>query len=302
MRICSFFSSGTELLGALGLTRSIVGRSETCDFPPAMRRVPVVVRSRVRSSALSSRGIHEAVDDLRRRGEPHYTIDLARLARLRPDVVVTQTLCNVCAASHPEVFEAVAGLPSKPRIVTVDARRLDELLQSIQRMGDATQRRTQAAALIARMRRRVDAIQRTLRGIRHRPGVWCAEWLDPLMAGGHWVPEIVELAGGCDLFGHPGRDSECFTWDDIRQRDPEVIAIMPCSFSLVRTVKESPRLTRLRGWSHVRAVQAGRVFAVNASLFHRPGPRLLDGLQLMASLCHPDRFPKPSAAYARRIA
>ena len=138
MRICSFFSSATELLGALGLSRSVVGRSEHCDYPPGIRRAPIVVRSRIASSRLSSRGIHEAVQSLRRQGAHHYLIDTALLARLRPDLVVTQELCNVCAASHPEVVDAVRRLPSRPRVVSVTAGRLEELPGCLEALGKAT--------------------------------------------------------------------------------------------------------------------------------------------------------------------
>lgn len=301
MRICSFFSSATELLYALGLGRAIVGRSERCDYPPGVLRKPIIVRSRIASNRLSSRGIHEAVQALRSRGEHHYEIDAALLKRLRPDLVVTQELCNVCAASHPEVLEAIQRLPNAPQVVSVSAGRLTELFDSIETLGRATGRPRQAKRLREQLQRQVEAIQRRVRQVPTTPRVWCAEWLDPLMAAGHWIPEMIAMAGGLDGLGKSGEDSARIIWDTVRQYDPEVIMVMPCSFSMTRTAKEFPLLARHTGWTSVSAVKAGRVFAVEGALFHRPGPRLVRGLTLMATLFHPKLFPRASTAHAKAL-
>ncbi len=301
MRICSLFSSATELLYALGAGRSVVGRSERCDYPAAVQRKPIVVRSRIASDRLTSRGIDHAVQALRRRGAHQYTIDVALLKRLRPDVVVTQELCSVCAASHPEVLEAVRQLPRRPQVVSVTARRFEELFDSLRVLGDAVGRSKQATALARRLRREAEVIRDRLQGEPARPRVWCAEWLDPLMAAGHWVPELVVMAGGEDGFGRPGEDSPRLRWEDVRRYDPEVVLVMPCSFSIERTVKEFPLLSRLPGWSSLNAVRAGRVFAVDGGLFHRPGPRLLQGLKLMATRFHPELFPKVPTTHAKAL-
>jgi iron complex transport system substrate-binding protein len=301
MRICSLFSSATELLYALGAGRSVVGRSERCDYPVAVQRKPVVVRSRIASRQLSSRGIDEAVQAMRRRGAHQYAIDVALLKRLRPDVVVTQELCSVCAASHPEVLEAIQQLPRKPKVVSVTARCFDELFDSIEILGEAIGRSKQAKVLALRLRQEAQAIQDRIRRVQRQPSVWCAEWLDPLMAAGHWIPELVRMAGGRDGLGRAGEDSVRVPWEEVRQYDPEAILVMPCSFSIERTVKEFPLLTKLPGWSSLSAVQAGRVFAVEGALFHRPGPRLVQGLKLMAALFHPDVFPTPPAAHAKSL-
>ncbi|MBI3331259.1 MAG: cobalamin-binding protein [Candidatus Omnitrophica bacterium] len=301
MRICSCFSSATELLYALGAGRSVVGRSERCDYPIAVRRKPVVVRSRIASRRLSSRGIDEAVQAMRRRGAHQYAIDVALLKRLRPDVVVTQELCSVCAASHPEVLEAVRQLPSRPTVVSVTARRFEELFDSLELLGDAIGRSKQAKALTRRLRQEAHAISDRSRRARTQPRVWCAEWLDPLMAAGHWIPELVAMAGGRDGLGRAGNDSVRVPWDDVRRYDPEVILVMPCSFSIARTAKEFPLLTTRPGWSSLSAVQAGRVFAVEGAWFHRPGPRLVQGLKLMAALFHPEAFPAPPATHVRAL-
>lgn len=301
MRICSFFSSATEMLYALGVGRSVVGRSERCDYPPVALRKPIIVRSRIASRRLSSRQIDDAVQAMRRRGEHQYEIDVPLLKRLRPDLVITQELCNVCAASHPEVTEAVRQLPEAPKAVAISARRFEELFQSIEALGDAVGRARQAGVLSRRLRRQVDAIRRRVGRASTTPRVWCAEWLEPLMAAGHWIPEMVVLAGGRDGLAAGGEDSKRVTWESVRDYNPEVILVMPCSFSIARTRKEFSLLSARPGWQDVSAVKSGRVFAVETSLFHRPGPRLIQGLRLMASLFHPDRFPRPRASQAHAL-
>jgi len=278
-----------------------VGRSERCDFPRSAARKPIVVRSRIASDRLSSRGIHEAVEALRRKGAHHYQIDVALLKRLHPDLVVTQELCNVCAASHPEVLEALRQLPESPRTVSVSAGRFNELFASIETLGQATGRERQARTLCERLRREADRVQRRVQAARSKPRVWCAEWLDPLMAAGHWVPELIAMAGGIDGLGRAGEDSARMAWEDVVRYDPEVIIVMPCSFSIARTLRERALLTRRPGWSSLSAVKAGRVFAVEGAFFHRPGPRLIQGLRLMAALFHPDRFSAPPPTYARAL-
>ncbi|MBI3312025.1 MAG: cobalamin-binding protein [Candidatus Omnitrophica bacterium] len=301
MRICSLFSSATELLCALGAGRAIVGRSERCDYPPSIRRAPIVVRSRIASDRLSSRGIHEAVEALRTRGEHQYDIDVALLKRLKPDLVITQELCNVCAAGHPEVLEAVERLQQRPRTIAVSARRFEELFESIRTLGQAIGRTKQASALSAALRRQVDTIRHRVKLARTTPRVWCSEWLEPLMAAGHWIPEMAAMAGGTDTLGRPGEDSAQVAWDEVRRDDPEVIIVMPCSFSMARTVKEFPLLTARPGWTSLSAVKAGRVFAVNTAFFHRPGPRLVKGLGVMAALFHPEQFPALPTTHARAL-
>ncbi len=291
VRICSFFPTATELLDAIGAGRQIVGRSQHCNYPPSVVSRPIIVRSRIASSRLSSRGIDQAVRALRRRGEHHYWIDVPLLKRLKPDLVVTQELCSVCAASHPEVIQAIRQLPGEPRTVSVNAGCIDELFRSIATLGRSTGRSHQAAALNARMRREIRVMQRLVRRSSARPRVWCAEWLDPLMAAGHWVPEMVAIAGGSDGLGKPGQNSPKVTWDAIRRYDPEVILVMPCSFSITRTVREFPLLAQRPGWTRLNAVKTGRVFAVQGAFFHHLGPRLISGLQLMASLFHPALCP-----------
>lgn len=301
MRICSLFSSATELLYALGLGRSVVGRSERCDYPAGVRRKPIVVRSRIASERLSSQGIDEAVQALRRQNAHQYTIDVPLLKRLRPDLLVTQELCNVCAASHPEVNDAIRQLSYTPQVALVNARRFDEVETSIQTLGRATGRLARAKVVSNALRQRVKRLQARVRGVKTKPRVWCAEWLEPLMAGGHWVPELVEMAGGHDGFGRPGEDSRRLSWNEVVRYDPEVVLVMPCSFSIARTSREFSLLSQRPGWAGLSAAKSGRVFAVEGALFHRPGPRLVTGLEVMAALFHPTMFRAPSSAYAKRL-
>lgn len=261
----------------------------------------MIVRSRVRSARLSSRGIHEAVQHLRRRSEHQYRIDVALLKRLKPDLVVTQELCSVCAASHPEVSEAIHRLPQVPRLVSVSGRNFEECMDSVRILGRETGRERQADSLIRHMQRPIHRIQRRLEKMSERPRVFCTEWLDPLMVAGHWIPDMIAMAGGMDGLGQAGQDSRRINWGGVRQYDPEVILVMPCSFSITRTVREFPLLSQLPGWHDLKAVKARRVFAVNGSFFHRSGPRLLIGLKIMAALFHPGHFPKPSVSHARNL-
>ena len=301
MRICSLFSSATEVLCAIGAGRSVIGRSALCDYPPSVRRAPIVVRSRIASERLSSQGIHQAVQRLTRLGAHHYDIDVELLKRLRPDVLVTQTLCNVCAAGHQEVQEALEQMPKTPKTLTVNAERFGDLFNVIDALGRSTGHERQAARLSAALHRDVEQVQARVKSASDHPRVWCAEWMEPVMAAGHWVPEMIAMAGGRDGLGRAGNNSVPLPWRTIRRYDPEVILVMPCSFSIARTLRERRWLTQRPGWKRLRAVKTGRVFAVETAFFHRPGPRLVEGLKIVAALLHPDLFPAPSPARARRF-
>ena len=259
------------------------------------------MRSRIASARLTSRGIDQAVRAMRRRNEHQYVINVPLLTRLKPDLVVTQELCNVCAAGHPEVTEAIQQLPKRPQVISVTGRRFDELFESIEALGRVTQQTRQAKALTRRCRRDLQAIERRVKPARRRPTVWCAEWLDPLMAAGHWIPELIATAGGTDRFGRVGADSPRITWEEVRRYDPEVILVMPCSFTIRRTVRERALLMKRPGWRRLRAVREGRVFALDGSYFHHPGPRLVQGVRIMAALFHPDRFRMPPPIQAQAL-
>ncbi len=292
MRVCSFLPTATEMLYALGLGRSVVGRSQHCIYPPQVKAKPVVVSSRVKKiAAQDSVAIHNAVLKLRQENAHHFEIDLPLLKRLKPDVVVTQNLCTVCAAPHSEVSQAIHQLSHRPKVITLQAQRFDQIFTELRRLGEETNRTEAAHRLIRSLQGRLDRIREKLSGASSRPRVWCCEWLEPPMAAGHWVPEMVGIAGGQDGLGIPGRDSSWLKWDQVQAYDPEVIAVMPCSYSITQTLKEKRRLTLRPGWKDLTAVKQKRVFAVNGAFYHHAGPRLVDGVELFAHLIHPDLFP-----------
>ena len=280
------------MLYALGLGRSVVARSEHCLYPPQAKTKPVVVHSRVKRIAKQdSPAIHRAVVKMRERGTHQFEVDHRALKRLKPDVVITQNLCSVCAASHPEVEEALEGITPRPNVITLQAQDLGQVLRELIHLGEATGRQAAANRLAGSLQARLDRVRRRLAGAGTRPRVWCCEWLEPLMASGHWVPEMVEAAGGADGLGAPGKNSVWLSWEQVRAYNPEVILAMPCSYSIPQTLREKRRLTGRPGWKNLSAVRNGRLFAVEGGYFHHAGPRLVNGVELMAHLIHPDRVP-----------
>lgn len=289
MRICSFLPSATEMLYAIGAGRSVVGRSQHCTYPPSVRRKPVLVKSVVKKIAKpDSLSIHQAVIRLKRTNGHQFDVNAQLLKRLRPDLVVSQTLCNVCAASHTEVEEALAQLQPRPRIVHLKARTLSQVLEDLRALGEATCRQAAAAQVIRTLQHQLSKIGQRMRAARTTPRVWCCEWLEPLMAAGHWVPELVERAGGQDGLGEKGGNSKWITWDQVRAYDPEVLLVMPCSYSIPQSLRERSRLTGRPGWERLSAVRTGRTFAIDSRFSHHTGPRLLEGLKLFAHLIHPE--------------
>ena len=269
----------------------MVGRSQHCVYPPEARKKPVVVSSRVKRIAVQdSLGIHKAVLKLQEQNAHQFEINLPLLKRLKPDLVITQNLCSVCAASHDEVDEALQHLSPRPKVITLRSQKLSEVIGEIERLGAATGRKAAAARLGGNLRRRLEAVRKRVSKLP-RPRVWCCEWLEPPMASGHWVPEQVDWAGGVDGLGPPGKNSRWLKWEQIRAYDPEVIAVMPCSYSIPQTLKEKRRLTGRPGWKDLSAVKRGKVYAVAGEFFHHAGPRLVNGVELLAHLFHPDLFP-----------
>jgi len=293
MRITSFLPTATEMVYALGLGRSLVGRSQHCSYPPQARSKPIVVSSRVkRIAAQDSVAIHKEVQRLRQENAHQFEIDRKALKRLKPDLVITQNLCSVCAAPHTEVAQALSALSPRPKVVSLQAQRFDQVFSELKRLGELTGRSAAAMQVIHRLRRRIEQVQARLGApAATPPRVWCCEWLEPLMASGHWVPQMVECAGGVDPLGLAGRDSARIRWEQVRSCDPEVILVIPCSYSISQTLKERRRLTKRPGWRSLSAVKQGRVFAVAGEFFHHAGPRLVNGVELLAHLFHPDRFP-----------
>ena len=304
MRICSLLPSATEIVYALGLGDQLYGVSHECDYPPEAAAKPTLIRSVFDQLSLSSLEIDHAVMERLRSGEGVYTIDLDLLRQAEPDLILTQELCDVCAVPYAEVKRAVDQLISRPRLLPLSPSLLGDVLQDISRVGEATGREEQAGFLVRRLRERIDRVTARTATAAERPATFCLEWADPLYVAGHWIPEMVEVAGGIDGLGMKGKPSVQIEWERVIRYAPEIVILMPCGFDVERAVREMPLLTRLPGWLDLPAVQRGQVYAVNATAyFSRSGPRLVDGLELLAKILHPELFPGaiPGEA-ARRVA
>lgn len=292
MRIVSLLPSTTEIAFALGLGDQVVAVTHECDYPPEARERPVITSSALDHHHATSAEIDAAVRGQVRDGISIYSLDTVMLERLQPDLVLTQALCDVCAVSFGVVEQAVAQVSAAPRILSLEPTSLEGIFGSILAVGNATGRRAQAIELVAQLRARVERVRERAARAASRPRVACLEWFDPPFGPGHWFPELVELAGGRAGLGAPGEPSRRLTWDDVVAFAPEVLVLAPCGFDLERASSEALAvLPRRPGWSALPAVRAGRVFAVDAnSYFSRPGPRVVDSLELLARLIHPELF------------
>jgi len=294
MRICSFLPSATEIVFALGLGDSLVGVTYECDFPPEARSKPVVVQTRLAASS-SPAEIDRQVNAFLARGESLYRVDVDALKKIQPDLIITQDLCQVCAASPGDFVAAVAELPSSPQVLSLSPQRLADVWEDILRVGSATGRGAEAAALVWRLKQRLAKVEAAVAAGPRRPRIVCLEWLDPPFVAGHWVPEMVSMSGGIDLLGRPGEPGFRTSWDEVLKTEPEVVAIMPCGYDLAQTAEEVRSFGFPAGWQDIPAVLGGRVFAFDASgYFSRPGPRLAAGVELLAHILHPTRAAAPS--------
>jgi iron complex transport system substrate-binding protein len=302
MRIVSLLPSATEIVHAVGLGDRLVGVSHECDHPAAVLSLPRVTRSLIPVAATSAE-IDAAVRDGLRRRQPLSALDAALLASLQPDLVVTQALCDVCAVAEGEVAAALAGLPGPPRVLTLEPHRLADVLTGMQAVADAAGAADSGRAAVAALRRRIDAVAARSAAVADRPRVMLLEWLDPPFTAGHWSPEIVRLAGGAEVLGREGERSRAVAWDDVRGADPEVLVVACCGFDLDRTRQELPLLTGRPGFGDLACVRSGRVCLMDGNaFFSRPGPRLVDALEALAHLLHPDVHPPAAAACAVQFA
>lgn len=302
MRICSFLPSATEIVYALGLGDSLYGVSHECDYPEDARAKPRVVTSKIDSDRLGSAEIDRLVSDLMSRGEPLYEVDAAALERARPDLVITQELCEVCAVSLDDVQAAIAGLPNAPRVISLDPHGVGDVLDDLVRVGRAAGVEDEAEQVAADARDRLDRVRAAVARSRTPPKVVCVEWLDPLIVAGHWVPEMVALAGGVDGLASPGGPSRRVEFDELAACDPDVLVLMPCGMDADRAAAEFDSLPDRKRWQGLSAWRSGAVYAVDSgSLFSRSGPRLVDGVELLAAILHPQAFGAP-AHDVRRMA
>ncbi len=289
MRIVSLVPHATELLFALGLGSDVVGVTHECDFPPAAQELARVTRDML-PSGLSAAEIDAAVRERTLHGEAIYELDRDALAALAPQLIVTQALCPVCAVSYDEVTQVARTMPSSPRVIALDPKTLGETLGDVRTLAQATGRRDTGAELVRRAAARIDRVKRTVRA-RRRPRVAALEWLDPVYVAGHWTPQLIELAGGEDVLGLPGEPSQTIPWEVLAAARPEIVVVMPCGYDAPRAHAEAVTYAR-----ELAALEARRIVAVNASAyFSRPGPRLIDGLELLAHVVHPERVADPPA-------
>ena len=285
MRICSLLPGATEIAYLLGLGDQIVGVTHECDYPPDAKQKPIVVRSVIDPNRMSSEEIDHKVGELLQAGKGLYSIDEQRFMEAAPDVILTQGLCEVCALDYNEVAKAAQALPRAPLVLSLNPHSLNDVLDDIAQVGAATQRESAAKEIVAALRRRIDNVG--VREPHYRPRVVCLEWFDPLYIVGHWVPEIIALAGGFDVLGRQGEPSFKVEWREVREAKPDVILLTPCGFDLRRTVRESTPLRSLDGWNELPAVKTGNVYALNGNAyFSRPGPRLVNGLEILARILH----------------
>ncbi|WDQ16884.1 cobalamin-binding protein [Rhodopirellula sp. P2] len=299
MNIISLLPSATEIVCALGLRDQLVGVTHECDFPPGVDSLPKVTRTLIPHDATSGE-IDAMVRERLQTERALYSLDLPVVESLCPDLIVTQALCDVCAVAESEVNAAACSLPGRPRVVNLEPTSLSEMFDCITLVGEAANCPDRAEALIGSLQSRVDRVQQRTTELLSRPGVqvprvMLLEWIDPPFSAGHWSPELVRLAGGHECVGESGERSVTTSWDRIRDADPDVLFIACCGFSVSRTLEDLPILRGYPGWSEMKCVREGRVYVVDGSAyFSRPGPRLVDSLEILANALHPQIHPLPN--------
>jgi len=294
VRIVSLLPSATEIICLLGLGDRLVGVTHECDFPPFVRTRPKVTRTLIPADAPSAE-IDALVRERLRTDRALYALDVPVLEDLRPDLIVTQALCDVCAVAEHEVRAAACSLPGGPRVLNLEPQTLSQVFAAIRQVAEAAGVNRKADEVIAGLTARVEAVAARTAEIRDRPRVALLEWLDPPFSCGHWNPELVRLAGGVEGLGQEGLPSRGLRWDEVMAWQPDVVFIACCGFSVERTLEDVVQLDRVSGWRDLPAVRSGRVYATDGShYFSRPGPRLVDSLELLAHTLHPGTHPLPA--------
>jgi iron complex transport system substrate-binding protein len=288
MRTISLLPAATEIVGALGLMDDLVAVSHECDHPGEANARPRVTRCDIHGEGLDSGAIDAWVSGTLQTQGSLYHLDEETIRRLRPELILTQRLCDVCAPAHGSVQAFAATLPGPPRVVNLEPRCLEDVFANIALVAREMDRPERAGPVVERLRQRVRAVEEASARSSHRPSVFLMEWADPPYCNGHWGPELVELAGGREVFGRKGEDSVRIEWDEVLAADPEVIVLACCGHGVERTLRDLPLLEGRPGWQSLRAVKAGRVHVCDGSAyFSRPGPRLVDSLEILAEIIHP---------------
>jgi len=295
MRIVSLLPSATEVVCAIGLGDELVGVTHECDYPPEVVGVPIMTRSVHDLRSATSRDIHRLVTASVHGGSSLYALDEAALAAAEPDLILTQELCRVCAVSYREVNDVARAIDADITVVSLEPTSIEGILHTITTIGAMAEAEDAAIDLVESLRERLGAVGEMVQARRdagsRSPRVVALEWLDPPFASGHWVPEQIRHAGGWELLGADGEASRQTTWDSVSEVDPEMLLLMPCGFHLQGTVEEWGRTRRPPGFADLTAVRRGHVFALDGSAyFSRPGPRVIDGIELLAEIFDPDAF------------
>lgn len=291
----SFLSSATEIVYALGLQEQLVGISHECDFPPASQHLPRVSRSRFDPAGMTSGEVDAAVRRCMAEHGSVYQVDADALRALRPDLLLTQAVCEVCAVPTGSVEEAVAALPGAPRVLSLDAHTLEGILDTIRQVADAAGEPQRGVSVVERLRARLHAVRERL-GDRPRPATLALEWLDPPFAPGHWLPEMVEAAGGRNLLGEPGRHSGQVAWDAVSRLDPDRLLLLPCGWGLAEARADADGHRDLLRRAATRAIDHGAAWVGDGGFFSRSGPRVVDGVEALAAALHPEIFPATALA------
>ncbi|MFO0701599.1 MAG: ABC transporter substrate-binding protein [Nitrospira sp.] len=288
MRICSLLPGATEVIAALGLEHQLVGISHECDFPPSIRQIPTMIEPLVEAEHTTSTRIDRQVKELVAAGHQLYRLKEMAFQQARPDLILTQDLCHVCSVTPNQLTQAMQSLSHQPEMLILSPTTLEDVIHDIERIAKAVGVVPKGEALAADLRDRLDRVRLRTKSVGLRPRVVCLEWLDPLYIAGHWVPEMIDLAGGHNVLGSKDRPSYQTTWDDVAAARPDVVIVMPCGYSVDRTLHELRQVGPVQeawqraqtSWSDMYVVDAG-------SFFSRPGPRLIDGVELLAAILHP---------------
>ena len=291
IRIVSLIASATEIVCALGMKKHLVGVSHECDYPLSVKNLPACSSTKIEMDERSY-AIDEKVKAIVQESLSVYKVDADLLEALQPTHIITQTQCDVCAVSLKDVEDAVCHITSsRPQIITLEPNSLANVWEDIKRIGDGLGISQEAETVITGLKERINTIASRARQTDRTPTVACIEWIDPLMSTGNWMPEFIELAGGINLFGETGKHSPWMTWEQLVDKDPDIILIMPCGFDIERTMQDMPLLTGKNEWQNLQAVRSNNVYVADGNqYFNRPGPRLVDSLEILAEIMHPAVF------------
>ncbi len=290
MKICSLLPSGTEIVYALGLGDDLVGVSDLCDYPSEAQQQPVMSRSRIDTTVLSSAEVEAKMRSLMENGQSPFDIDAAALRRTPPELVLTQDTCAICDAAADDVQRALHGIEPRPELLILSPCTVSDILETILAVGSAAGVPDRARHLVAALASRIDAVTTATSQVGYRLRLMSLEGVNPMVAGGHWIPELKILAGGRDDLFSPGCAAQRLEWATVRDYDPEVLLITPCSSGLERSLRELDDLAEQEGWWELQAVRAREVYVIDHVYFSRPGPRIVDGLELLAQIVHPRCF------------